>query len=661
MIFSKLSSLVILSCLPGCFYAQEDTTEIIKTQSIQRIDIIRPMPIVRFLPLEFGINKKDIAQLGTDDLGELLSKLPGTTIKSYGGLGGLKSASIRGLGGQHTSVVFDMFDVSNSQSGQVNFAQVQTEGLEHLSIRFTPNIADLTPVSTQFSGAQLRAQSFMSNYGNADSKMKVIGRYGSFGRKEVYLDGEVKHKEWHFAGFGKFRDAVGDYPFQTMNGSSEISSTRNNNDYRDFYYGGKMGKTLSTGNMFNVMYRGSSISQGLPGAVILYNETADERLTTQDHRLMGEYLFNKPRRSGRLHASGAYNRLTYDDPSYLNAEGKLHQQYDNLGLSVGYLERFIWNAWRFKWGGEQKVDLLQSNRSELGQPLRAATHLMGGFNYRINHFVYEVFLGGQFIYDQNTESNVDTKVQLTPVLNIEWRVKPDKWFLSAWYKRTFRMPSFNELYFGSVGNLNLKPEIAHQTSLDVRYVPFSYFKKQHLEIFGSAFFNEVTNKIVAIPTKNLFVWSMQNVEHARIYGTSVGGRYVLPLVKECQVELQGSYTWQRVIDVGLQSLTKGHQIAYAPEHVGNVDLVFKRKELVFRVSNNAVSSRYALNQNVSQNLLKGYWVTDATLGYRFIFKNEDVLGAQINLKNVWNTPYAFIRSYAMPGRHFLITLNYEIH
>jgi len=659
MTFSKAACLIVLSFLPGCFYAQEDSL-LLPVKEIQSVYIISPIAYLRLVPTGNTMSKEEIKMLGTDDMGELISKLPGTTIKSYGGLGGLKSVSIRGLGGQHTSVTLDQFEISNAQSGQINFAQVQTEGIENLEILYTPHIMDLSPVSAQLNGTLVRANSFMLGYRRSDSKINVLARYGSFDRKEVYLSGEVERERWHFAGFGKFRDATGNYPFRTLNGNTSVSGIRQNNDYRDFYFGGKIGKTFDGGKI-NVIYRGSNSTQGLPGAVILYNETADERLTVQDHRVMTEYLRFKGFNSSRVHASAGFNQLNYSDPTYLNAQGFLDQNYQNNDFSIGYLNAYRKKNLTLKWGGEQKLVTMTSNREDLGNPFRASSHVLAGGEFKRKRVVYDVFLGGQFIYDQNQESNVKTEFQLTPIVKVALMPNREKWYLSGWYKRTFRMPSFNELYFGAVGNTTLKPEVAHQINIDLNYLPYAYQKKFQPEVFGSVFFNEVRNKIVAIPTKNLFVWSMQNVEHARIYGASIGSRARYSCWSYLQIEINGSYTWQRVLDVGKESLTYGHQIAYAPEHVGNVDVTFKRKEVSLRISNNAVSSRYALNQNVPQNLLKGYWIMDATLGFSHILPKEDVLSIQLNLKNLWNEQYAFIRSFEMPGRHFLITLNYEIH
>ena len=44
-------------------------------------------------------------------------------MKDYGGLGGLKTISIRNLGAAHTAVSYDGIAVSNSQAGQIDIGR----------------------------------------------------------------------------------------------------------------------------------------------------------------------------------------------------------------------------------------------------------------------------------------------------------------------------------------------------------------------------------------------------------------------------------------------------------------------------------------------------------------------------------------------------------
>ena len=47
---------------------------------------------------------------------------------------------------------------------------------------------------------------------------------------------------------------------------------------------------------------------------------------------------------------------------------------------------------------------------------------------------------------------------------------------------------------------------------------FPLSKKNGLKLVVNSFYNEVKNQILALPTKNLFVWSMQNIWKVKNYG-----------------------------------------------------------------------------------------------------------------------------------------------
>ena len=103
----------VLLALPFLGFGQIDTTKVdsnavyldhIKHQDIGEIYISIPtLAYKKLRPIEFEIGKKDIEELAADDAGDLIAKLPGVNVKSYGGLGGMKTVSHHSMG---TSILF---------------------------------------------------------------------------------------------------------------------------------------------------------------------------------------------------------------------------------------------------------------------------------------------------------------------------------------------------------------------------------------------------------------------------------------------------------------------------------------------------------------------------------------------------------------------------
>ena len=76
-------------------------------QEINEVTITFSLDTIEFQNEWEGINSSKIESIQADDASELLQKLTSTSIKSYGGLGGLKTISARGLGANHLNIVLD--------------------------------------------------------------------------------------------------------------------------------------------------------------------------------------------------------------------------------------------------------------------------------------------------------------------------------------------------------------------------------------------------------------------------------------------------------------------------------------------------------------------------------------------------------------------------
>ena len=76
------------------------------------------------------VSRTDTLALRADGTAaQALLRFPGLSISDYGGLAGLKSVSLRGLGTAHTDIYLDGVRVSNFQSGQNDLGMLPMETL----------------------------------------------------------------------------------------------------------------------------------------------------------------------------------------------------------------------------------------------------------------------------------------------------------------------------------------------------------------------------------------------------------------------------------------------------------------------------------------------------------------------------------------------------
>jgi len=435
-----------------------------------------------------------------------------------------------------------------------------------------------------------------------------------------------------------------------------------NNDYQDYNFGASLGRKWKNKN-FRLGYKHAEIDQGLPGAVILYNATQDERMTTNDHSFFGDFQLNGEKITLRTYANGRLNHLRYTDPSFLNTSGGIDVTYFNRSITGGVA--FSTNKRKhlyFNGGTELVLSDLEEDGQNFDHPSRIHSVSLIGINLNVESYKLIAQLSSQYIIEDNPNGlSGKDRFRVNPFLSIEQQGNGKmKLKQSLWYRNSFRMPSFNELYYNNIGNNLLEPEDANQVSYGVSFLPID--KKISVFVRSNVYFNRVKNKIVAIPTKNLFVWSMQNVGKTNVYGFEVILDANYTLNKNWIFTTTGNYSYQRTLDVtDEKSPTYKNQIAYIPLQTVNFDVSLSFKKAGLRFSNYYVSERFSLNENIIANRVDGFLLSDLTIFYRYQWNNKQSLKIQFTAKNILNQSYSYIRSFAMPGRNYLISIHYAFN
>ncbi|MEN6422945.1 MAG: TonB-dependent receptor plug domain-containing protein, partial [Smithella sp.] len=69
------------------------------------------------------LTRKTIQSLHALQLSDAVKHFSGVTVKDYGGIGGLKTISVRSLGANHTAVIYNGVAVSDVQTGQIDIGR----------------------------------------------------------------------------------------------------------------------------------------------------------------------------------------------------------------------------------------------------------------------------------------------------------------------------------------------------------------------------------------------------------------------------------------------------------------------------------------------------------------------------------------------------------
>ena len=77
---------------------------------------------------------QDISQLGIQNMADAVRRFAGANVRDYGGIGGLKTVSVRNMGAAHTAVSYDGVTVSNCQAGQIDIGRFSLDNVSLLSL-----------------------------------------------------------------------------------------------------------------------------------------------------------------------------------------------------------------------------------------------------------------------------------------------------------------------------------------------------------------------------------------------------------------------------------------------------------------------------------------------------------------------------------------------
>ena len=604
------------------------------------------------------LTNEELRRSGSVYLSEAVRTLSGVSIKDYGGIGGLKTVSIRNLGSAHTMITYDGVAISDAQNGQVDISRFFLDDLDEIKVAIGQEDDIFISARSQAGSGALHLKSKTPEFNEGKpvncSAGLSIGSFGTYMPKFRYE--QMLGRQWAMTASGSWLTSKGDYPFVLKNGNLVTRETRLNSDVNII---------SSELNLFgNLGNKGGSIStkvnfhnseRGLPGSVVLYTQNPTERLWNRDILLSSRYensFGTDWKIEAGLSYSNAWNRYTnvsplYQEPQddrYTQQEGALTAMvlYNPLpGLKISIAEDLFGN-------------ILDSNIPECQFPRRISSLTALSAQYVGNRLKATASLLGTYVSEHTlTGTAAPNRGRISPSASISYGLLKNRLHLRASYKDGFRVPTFNDLYYARVGNTSLEPEKARQFNVGATWASV-HGEDFDMSITADGYMNLIRDKIVATPT--MFIWKMRNVGKVRMYGADLSMNMRWKAAERMTIHLRGNYSYQYAVDVtDPASKNWKHQIQYAPRHTGNAIISAETKWVTATYTLNAVGDRYSLPQNLPSNIIDGY--CDHSLSLNHIITLKQIrLSLSIEAMNLGRHNYEVIRYYPMPGRNYRLTI-----
>ena len=654
--------LVTVTLFPSLASAQEQK-DTINGKVYQMEDVIvkaRRMPakITSATSIQV-LSKEDLRNLGLQNMGDAVKRFAGTNVRDYGGIGGLKTVSVRNLGAAHTAVSYDGVAISNTQAGQIDIGRFSLDNVSSLSLAVGQDENMLQSARLYASAGVLNIETERPQFEeNQRSITQMQMRRGSFG----YLTPSIRYwqkmgESTSFSANASYLQADGSYPFKFKNGKYMTEEKRYNSDIESYQGEANLFHTFKDESELSAKAYYFRSERGLPGAVILYNPETDERLWDENFFTQAKYK-KEFSAKWKFQAQGKYNYSwnKYEDYGVEYQGGKQtninrqHEFYFSAVVCHQMSSRF-----QFSVAQDGAINTLHTNGANSPEPTRYTS--LTALNARYQHDRLKALgtLVATYITENvKTGNTPEDHKRLSPTLSLSWQPWEDEQlFVRAMYKNTFRVPTFSDLYYLRVGNTNLKPEKATEYTLGMTWSgkPFSFTDFVSLTLDG--YYNEVDDKIIAFPST--YVWKMQNYGKVHITGIDVTLATALPISGRMNLNISGNYSWQKAIDVtNPEAKNYKHQLPYTPKHNGNLSATLEMPWVNIGYTMNMVSKRYYLAQNIADNEIDGYNEHTATLWREFSFAKSK-LRMQAEIINLTDAQYDVIKYYPMPGRSWRLT------
>lgn len=632
-----------------------------KVHQIERVTVTArrlPNKVAAAVPIQ-TLSQQDISQLGIQNMADAVRRFAGANVKDYGGIGGLKTVSIRNIGAAHTAVSYDGVAVSNCQAGQIDIGRFSLDNVSMLSLAIgqTENLLQSARLYASAGVLSIETEKPHFDEGrNAAFQARVRG--GSFGYVSPSFRWWQKlGSRTRLAVDANYMRADGIYPFTLVNGKY-VTKERRNNSYISSRQGeATLYHTFRDGGELDVKGYYFYSRRGLPGAVTLYNPLSDETLWDENSFVQARYKKQfSPRWS--LQAQAKYNHgwNRYEDEGKEYADGfyrAVHRQ-DEYYLSASVLYRPL-SGLSLSLAQDGAVNKLRSNLPDCPFPTRYTS--LTAFNVRYQQGIVTATgsLVNTFITERVKKGDAPNDLRrLAPSVSVSLQPwKEEALFLRLMYKSTFRTPTFNDLYYYRLGNRNLRPEKANEYNIGITWSKPFLSILDYFSVTVDGYYNDVTDKIVAFPTT--YAWRMANYGKVRATGIDATLATAIPIGKSLKMILSGGYTWQKAIDLtDSDSKSYKDQLPYTPEHSGNASAILETPWVNIGYSIVGVSKRYYLSQNIPENKIDGYMEHTASISRQFSFKHCK-LRLQAEIINLTDEQYDVIKYYPMPGRSWRLT------
>ncbi len=620
---NKFISIVFLIFSLSTLFAQNKEVELLE-------EVLLPSSKLRTYSVGFNITtfNDSILQSNHQSLSALLQTSSSIYFKSYG-VAMLSSPSFRGTGASHTAVFWNGIPVNSTLNGQTDFNMINSVSIDEMSVRAGGG-------SILFGSGAIGGSIHLKNNMNFDSKTShhLLSSFGSFNTYKLNYRFRTSSKKYYTqVGFGRI-SSKNDYQYW------DTDVYNNNGDFFNTNLNAVFGFKCSDAHILSLYVDGTISERGLSNTL---TAPSNSKQDDENYKLLLEWKYTKKRLSSVLKMAYLYDQFIY----YAKRTSPL---LFSKGASKNSLLKYQINyklSQRLKILSGIDLSYNQGDGDSLNDVTRTSYALYSMLNHRVSH---------RFQYDFSFRKEFSNTFEVPVLVGLDAAYKRGDFVYKMNASTNFRIPTFNDLYWATLGNPDLKPEASRQGELGAT------FQKRGIEATLNAFYIASKDLIKWSPNTALDIqngagggvgaWTPKNISRAENYGLELGLKVPLNIYGfKLTSQVNYSYTIAQDKETNMQLL-------YVPKHKLNYNL---------SADINKVSMYYHLlyhgksfTTTDNSYFVSSYLLHNIGVNYTLnIFKKvQPVLGVQVN--NILNKKYAVISYRPMPGINYQFQIQIKI-
>lgn len=659
IILNKILYILILLILGSSARAQTTAStgdSVVTEEILVTANRIRTTPLLSPNKVQV-IGGSYFANLNGAKVSDAIGFADGTFIRDYGFNSGLKTVTLNSTQTEHTLILYNGVKLNSHQNSQFDIGLLQLDDISRIEI-------SKGGASSLYGTEAIGGVINILTGGNPVSRpfgFDIKSELGSFGFNRFFVRGLNAFKTGRkssidFSYSFSNEQAKNNYKYDYYNGFSNVKREREYSDYKQRAAGFDLNYQINKSAGLRIFTLHTYKDRGLPGIDFGYISTVSRQI---DRDIISSAVFDK-KFNNEMEFSARYS-YKYSLMNYYDEMTSAAQPVNSFYKINNYNQNsefkyFLSKKHEFDIGYDLSYNKITSNETESGKLFQAAFYSAGKVEVPVPYISkFTIYPSVRTDYYSNINKNI-----LSGKLGIN--IKPfekSNLSLKSSAANSFKIPTFNELYWLGLGNKNLLPEksISFDAGL---YYSFTLITDTKFEL---SYFNITTKDRIVWTPDARGVWRPINIGKVKSEGIDASIRTGMKLFKNFTASAGFNYNYGTALKKSKDSENDrsfNKQLLYLPQEYAKSSLNLSyepHSEFVKLISLNVfytfTGKRYINAENT--RFIPYYELLDANVNLTlYLFNTETSLKFAVN--NFTDKDYEVMYGYPMPLRNFKLQI-----